>query len=548
MAVERVAEWRAGRIIRVPVQLRRPSRYLDPGVPDDERALARRGTTLVGSVKSGALVEVVEKGAWPAEKAASLRSFARRAIATAVGRWSARSAGIVIAIIIGDRTGLDDDVQRRLQEAGTYHVMAISGGNIAILAALALLGFRATGFLGRTAMLSAMAALLGYGYLVGGGASVNRATLMAVMYFAARALDLRGPPLNGLALAATLLVAVQPLAVVDPGFLLTFGATLAILVAVPAVPLQKLPRALAVPAALLAASVAAETMLLPISAFVFSRVTFAGPIANFAAVPLMGVVQVAGILVLFATPVSSTLAAAAGWTAHVAAEGLVRSADVVTLVPSLTWRVAAPHWFAIVAYYGGLVAGWMLWRPRASQPAAQTLQFRAGAATSLDVVLMRSSIRRSAFAVAIVAGLWMVGEPWMGLKSPGNGRLRVTFIDVGQGDAALVQFPRGAAMLVDAGGLTGASSFDIGDRVVAPVLRHLGIWRLDSVVVTHGDLDHAGGAASIVREFRPRDIWEGIAGAAARVVTRPARSRQEARRTLGQRPNRRSTGAGRRAD
>ena len=212
-----------------------------------------------------------------------------------------------------------------------------------------------------------MAALLGYGYLVGGGASVNRATLMAVVYFAARAIDLRGPPLNVLALAAGLLVAVQPLAVVDPGL-------------PPDVRRHAWPswsscrsrrcrrcRALSRRSAtLLAASVAAETVLLPISAFVFSRVTFAGLLANFAAIPLMGVVQIAGILVVFLRrPCPSTLAAGAGWIAHVAAEGLVRSADVVTLVPSLTWRVAPPHWFAIVAYYGGLIVGWTLWRRRA---------------------------------------------------------------------------------------------------------------------------------------------------------------------------------------
>jgi len=86
----------------------------------------------------------------------------------------------------------------------------------------------------------------------------------------------------------------------------------------------------------------------------------------------------------------------------------------------------------------------------------------------------------------------------------------VTFIDVGQGDAALVRFPRGATLLVDAGGLTGASSYDIGDRVVAPVLRNAGLRRIDAVAVTHGDLDHIGGAAAIVREFRPIDMWEGI--------------------------------------
>jgi competence protein ComEC len=86
----------------------------------------------------------------------------------------------------------------------------------------------------------------------------------------------------------------------------------------------------------------------------------------------------------------------------------------------------------------------------------------------------------------------------------------VTFIDVGQGDSAWVRFPGGATLLVDAGGLSGSSSFDIGDRVVAPVLRRHGVTRLDTLVLTHGDSDHIGGARSLLDEFRPREIWEGI--------------------------------------
>src|SRR5205814_602025 len=178
-------EWRAGRRLRIPVQLHRPTRYLDPGVPDNERVLARSGTTLVGTVKSGALVELIGRGRWWAEAAGRVRLFARRAIGRFVGGWSPQSAAIVAAIVIGDRAGLDDDVQRRLQEAGTYHVIAISGGNIAILAGLLLGAFRLAGWLGRTAMLSSMAALVGYAHLVGNGASVDRATLMATVYFGA---------------------------------------------------------------------------------------------------------------------------------------------------------------------------------------------------------------------------------------------------------------------------------------------------------------------------------------------------------------------------
>jgi predicted membrane metal-binding protein len=137
-AAESVNAWRAGRRIRAPAILRRPARYLNHGVPDHERLLARRGVALVGNIKSAALVQVLANGGWIDETASAIRWRVRNAIARQVGSIDPQSAAVAIAILIGDRGSLDPEVERRLQEAGTYHVIAISGGNIAILAGLAL--------------------------------------------------------------------------------------------------------------------------------------------------------------------------------------------------------------------------------------------------------------------------------------------------------------------------------------------------------------------------------------------------------------------------
>jgi competence protein ComEC len=509
LAADRVHLWRTGRRVRVPIQLRRASRYLDPGVPDHERALARRGTILVGTIKSAALVDVVSKAGALDETIGAIRAFSRRAIADAVGRWSERSAAIVSAIVIGDRAGLDDDVQRALQEAGTYHVIAISGGNIAILAGLLLGAFRFAGLLGRTATLAAIVILLAYADFVGGGASVDRATLMAVVYFAGRAVDQRSPPINTLALVAALIVAASPLSIADPAFVLTFGATLAIVVVMPVVAATQaaddgsgvaapsaLTRFAGAGRAMFAASVAAEAMLFPVGAIVFSRITFAGLGLNFLAIPLMGVAQLAGMAVVPAALVSARAAAAAGFLAHCGAAGLVWSASLVRLAPMLAYRVAAPAWPGVVAYYAGLTVVWVLWRRRTITGTAET----RGAKWT----------RVGAAAIAAGAAVWILAEPWTLIASRGDGRLRVTFIDVGQGDAAFVRFPHGATLLVDAGGLAFGSAFDIGDRVVAPVVRSAGVRRLDAFGLTHGDPDHIGGAGAILREFRPHEIWEGI--------------------------------------
>jgi competence protein ComEC len=226
-------------------------------------------------------------------------------------------------------------------------------------------------------------------------------------------------------------------------------------------------------------------------------VTVAGLGLNFVAIPLMGVAQVAGMTVVPAAMVSVRLAAAAGWIAHLGAAGLVRSADLVQLAPALTWRVAPPSWMAMIAYYGAGILWWTLWRRRLTRVGS-------GERRSTNVV------RGTAGGIAAAAGLWVLANPAALLAARGDGRLHATFIDVGQGDSMFLVFPRGKTMLVDAGGLSTASSFDIGDRVVAPVIRDAGFRRIDYVVLTHGDPDHVGGAAAILREFRPREVWEGI--------------------------------------
>jgi competence protein ComEC len=497
LGLERLGEWRAGRRVRVPAMLHVPGRYQDPGVSDGRLALGRRGIALVGSAKSGALVEMLARGHVLAESCASLRALARTAIDRHVARFDAQSAAIVIAILIGDRVGLDDEVQRRLQEAGTYHVIAISGGNIAILAGLVLWLLRVAGVGHRASSWVTAGVLIGYAAVVGGGASVVRATVMAVIYLVARQAGHRSVPVNALAVTCAVLLLWTPNAIADLAFWLTFGATLGILAGV-GLAGRWLPHApwLRAPAALLLTSVCAELALLPVAALAFSRVTFAGLLLNFAAIPMMGVAQIAGMVTVPLAYLWPRAADACGLAAYVGAWGLVRSAALVDLVPWLSYRLPPPHWMAVAGYY----TGWAAWLCARRPSGSGGLAARC-----------RTAMRRAAVAGVVASGLWVLVEP-VSLLAPGvSGRLRVTVIDVAHGDAVLVQLPDRRSLLIDTGGSLSGSSFDIGGRIVAPVLWARRTRRLDALVITHGDPDHVGGAASIFRDFRPRAIWEGVA-------------------------------------
>jgi len=504
VASPRLAQWRAGRTATAPVAFRRPASYFDDGVGDFERELAIAGTTLFGSIKSGFLVELEARGSPLEEAAATIRAHVRTAISRHVGTRAPVAAAIVTAILIGDRTGLPDAVRQRLQAAGTYHIIAISGGNIALLAGLLLALLPLFLVRGRAAAGVTIVVLAGYACIVTAGPSVWRATVMAIVYLGARVLDQRSPPWQAMAVACIALVVTSPLSVADPGFLLTFGATAALVEGAPRlyafaqltlIHIRPSPKngsghrlfaaVLSWGVASVLASVAVEIVLLPVAAQSFSRVTAAGVVLNLLAVPLMAVVQMAGMVVVAAASRFAAVADVAGSVAALAANAIIDSARLVDAVPSLSPRVPAPGPVLIVIYYVGL---------------------------GLSLVVPR--VRGFAAILVVVAGGCMVGGvPADTGRTPAaaDREARLTMLDVGQSESMLLELPGALPLLIDAAGAPfGTPGDQIGARVVAPALWRRGVRRLGALLVTHGDPDHIGGAVSVVHDFRPLQLWTGI--------------------------------------
>jgi competence protein ComEC len=479
--------------VRVAAILRYPASFSNPGVADERRHLALRGIVLTGTVKSASLVDVLSKGTLLEEWAAAARQWTRDVLAHYVGRFDARSAAISTAILIGDRTGLSEEDERRLQRAGTYHVIAISGGNIAILTALLVFAARGMRVPYRAAGVTSILILLFYAEVAGGAASVSRAVTAAIVFLIALMLDRLGATLNVVAVAAVVAIASAPVATFDGGFLLSFGATTGIVLGVPlmlrpARPVQRrgvrriLHTAGRAAAGVASATLCAEVALAPIAATLFSRVTLAGLLLNFAAIPLMTAVQCGSMALLATARLSTPTADAIGWFVHWSAWALVESASAVDLFPWAARDVPPPALWLCACYYGA--AAGVLAAPR----------YRRA-----------SSLLLLAAGVAIFYG---IGIPRGG--APARPRmLRVIVMDVGQGDATLAVLPDGRALLTDAGGLAG-TTFDMGRRVILPAIRALGVRELHALVLTHGDPDHIGGAVAVLRSLRVANVWEGV--------------------------------------
>jgi competence protein ComEC len=474
------------------VTLRRPAVWWDPGLPSLDAQRLARGVALNATIKS-ALVVHVTPGAWWDEAAAAIRVSLRHAIDRLFAPAGGDTGAIVAAILIGDRAGLDVDLIRRLQRAGTYHVIAISGGNVALIAALLLLVFRLTTRSFRAVSIAMIAALVAYGWIVGGDASVERAVTAACVYLLCGLAGLAPAAIDVLAFVAFVIAVGDPLAVIDVGAWLSFGATLGIIVMagplhrrvmawLPARAPGRVRRWMEPGVALLAATIAAELAILPVSAAVFTRVGVAGLALNFIAIPMMAVIQIAGVIALVVGIWTPALAYPAVLVTQLAVRALLGSASLVDLVSWLSWRVPPPAWPVIGFFFG---AGVLALAPAADR-----------------------RLRIVAIVVFACAAVVVAFEPFGTGAPPDAGWLRLTMIDVGQGDALSIQFPGGRSWLVDAGGSAG--DLDVGDRVVAPTLWALGVRHLDRLAFTHADLDHVGGTRSVAEMFRPAEIWEGI--------------------------------------
>ncbi|HSE92873.1 MAG TPA: DNA internalization-related competence protein ComEC/Rec2, partial [Methylomirabilota bacterium] len=487
LEVERVdAETRSGRVpltaygaglpdltggqrVAVRARLHRAVGFRNPGGFDYGAWLARDGILVTGSMRAEEVIPLdAPAPSWPAR----VRRAARE---TMMGSLPPVSAALLGGLLFGDRVDLPGEIDVAFRRAGVYHVLAVSGFNVALVAGsvFALLTLTRAGRRGAT--FGAIGAVLAFAAVVGGEPSVLRALVMGLAILGALLVDREASVVNGLALAALLILAVRPSDLADPGFQLSFAATAGIVLA----PLPRHPLLAA-----LGVSLAAQLAVLPIALVHFNQLTVVGPLANLAAVPLAGAATLVGLAAIALSAASGGAADVllhAVWPLLLALRGVVALAAAV---PGALLHLPAPHWTAVTAYAAAAGLGLGAWHTRTTAPdRARWCGLAAG-------LLL---------AVAVGVALWP-------LARPPDGRLRLTVLDVGQGDAIVVEAPDGRTLLVDAGP-GGPMRLDAGERVVAPFLWNRGILRLAAVITTHADADHAGGMPAIRRLFAVTRDW-----------------------------------------
>ena len=429
-------------------------------------------------------------------------------------------AGLASGILVGRRDRVSREVTDSFTTTGLSHVVAISGWNICLVGAVIGGLLSAAGISRRSRSVAIVVALGCFTMLAGTGASVVRAAFMGGVALIGRETGRPGSALAALGLAVWMLLLLDPSMVSDVGFQLSVTATAGLLWwgsrltqrlagSDPKRPRRWLAESLGV-------SLAAQAATLPLVLLHFGRLSLVSPLANLLIAPIVAPAMLVGFVALVAglvvgVGVPSVVGAPFALLGWLVLGAMVAVSGVLAQVPMAS--LALPPAMALLLAAGtALAVGGVAWRARTHDDRAPPSGVGSsgprrardpGPGRSPALATHRLSLALALMAITILGGLGVVVG-----STAGPRRLTVTVLDVGQGDAILVDGPRGGRILLDSG--------PDPDRLLTVLDRHVPAWdrRLDLVVLTHPHEDHVAGLAMLVQRYRVAAIAEnGMLGA-----------------------------------
>jgi ComEC/Rec2-related protein len=478
-----------------------------PDVPGFGDFLARSGISFTTRARTMERIGATDS---PLAALEQLRRAGGEALARALPE---PQGGLAAAILIGLRDLVSRDVAESFRTSGLSHVVAISGWHISLLGGVVSGALR--GLSRRPRSLLVLVAITTYAVLAGASPSVVRAALMAVVVLLARESGRKGQASAALGLAALGMLLVDPATVEDIGFQLSLTATAGLLCWAGPIAERLRPRLpQRTPGWMLealAVSLAAQAATLPLVLLHFGRLSLVAPLANLLVAPIVAPVMLAatlalaaGALVTFGVP--SLFVAPFTLLGSLALGSMIGIADVSASLPLASVELPPPLDVASAALAGACVVVALRRRkPATALPPAPALvraqpapKSRPGAHEPGSGTSTTRRLGRTLLAGGCTLAMVLV---LVGAYRP-DGRLHLTVLDVGQGDAILVQGPRGGRILVDTG--------PDPDRLLSLLDARIPPWdrRLDLVVITHPHEDHVAGLALLLDRYRIGGVGE----------------------------------------
>ncbi len=455
--------------------LRRPAPARNPGAFDYRRYLASEDIHAVLSARRAAEVLVLEHlpGGWlTARVALPVRRYIRAAIAH---NLEGASSGLLLGILLGEKRQIPSEVRDQFRSAGLAHALVVSGMHVGIVAVFVCNALRLCRLSPVLSHVGTIVVLLVYAVVTQANPPVVRAVLVACVVLGGRVIEREGDAYNSLGLAGLCILVLWPASLLGLSFQLSFAATFAI------IGLHG-PLARAFPAHWragdrwhgqylvmpLCVSLAAQMGTGPLIALYFQQWSPIGLLANLVVAPLLAAALGLGLLTLVFYGLCPLVATVFNAANYLVLTSLISFVKYCALLPGATLDVPKPDAFFMV-----FIA--LCYPLLAHMPSSITA-------------------RKAGLFLLLV---WLNISVWNHVFRARN--LEVTFLDIGQGDAAFVRFPNGKTMVVDGGHRS--PEYDHGRRVLLPFLRYHNIRRVDVVVASHPHSDHIGGLVALLEEI-----------------------------------------------
>lgn len=496
----------AGDRISFRGKLRRPSNFNNPGGFDYERYMAFQGLWVTSFVKGGQirLLERSPEGGM-GETIEDYRGNVARLIDE---NASVYTKGVLKALIVGDKSGIEERTLETFRRAGAGHILAISGLHIGIVATVSFFLFKLlfsfiktflwNGSAFKSAALLSVFPVLAYGAIAGMSPSTQRAVIMVSVFLLSFLAGYERDTMYTVALAALAILVADPPALFSISFQLSFSAVIGIIYGMNLlVTVEMENRAAKWIFRFVMVSVFAILGTLPLAMYYFNHVSFAGIVSNFVMIPFAGFATVSlGLLGVFTLPAGE---AVAGWFVKAASHTLwpaMKGASLFANLPYGSFRTPTPTILEICCYYA------LLWS------AMTYVSVLRASPVSLAPDPKARAAKRIAQAAALAAALALIIDiGYWAHRRYLNGELRITVMDVGQGSAALVEAPFGPCVMIDGGGFYFSSVFDVGENIVAPFLWRKKIRTVETIILSHPHADHMNGLAFIAGHFHVKDAF-----------------------------------------
>lgn len=389
-------------------------------------------------------------------------------------------ASIMEGVLLGSAGRIDYQAQNDFALSGVIHILSVSGYHMALLAGACLVVGNLFGFSRGLQAFLTITVTLFYAIMIGFSPPVVRSALMIWTLLLARFLKRDYDWQSSISLAALIILLLDPQSLFTAGFQLSFLATWGIFYLAPIIE----PGLISIPyvGKAITVTLAAQLAVLPVTSYYFSYFSIISVIANLIIVPLVSLAMLTGSAAIVGGMVWLPFAETMNISTAFIVELVLKLARVFADLPFSVITTGQPSVTGVIFIY--VITVVLLKIARNREMHLKTLR------------MCQVNRQKLVLALLIAAAVFL----WAGIFIPDKGKLEITFLDIGQGDATLIRTPGGKYLIIDTGGNEDANStFDPGERILVPFLRRQGIRSIDLMLLSHPHADHIQGAEAVLK-------------------------------------------------